>query len=99
MIITELNKVFIPEISDMIVDYVIGYDKQIEDSHTIKKEFNAILKFIFLHSHQRARWVYGKWWEYTMLMDPTRNCGMFPTDLPPLVKAYKDKYATPTTQD
>jgi hypothetical protein len=42
-----LKEIFIPGISNLIADYCIGYDKQIEKAHNEKKKFNTIMKFIF----------------------------------------------------
>ena len=42
-----LNKFLIPDVLDMVLDYEIGYQKQIDYSHQIKQEVNERLRGIF----------------------------------------------------
>jgi hypothetical protein len=46
-LIKDLNTIFIPDVTNIILDYHIGYDKQIADANHNKKTFNKIMEYIF----------------------------------------------------
>jgi hypothetical protein len=94
MNLIELNKVLISPVSDIINDYAVGYEKQITDAHTIKREFNAILKFIFddiktaYNETGSPNFMYNLHFNYARrVFSPYDSCVY-----PPLIESYRKKY-------